>query len=119
MPETAIDCNNCYICDALQLEMPSILLHSRCFVSVGLAKDENVTRFIKEHNVGGAMIWAANPDPKTNPHGTKLCPQTAAALNPILQPTYAFGAPPNYTKCDASTGLLPTALVEEALARGM
>ena len=85
----------------------------------GLAKDENVTRFIKEHNVGGAMIWAANPDPKTNPHGTKLCPQTAAALNPILQPTYAFGAPPNYTKCDASTGLLPTALVEEALARGM
>tara|TARA_B110001452_G_scaffold221301_1_gene193804 strand:- start:1444 stop:1704 length:261 start_codon:yes stop_codon:yes gene_type:complete len=81
----------------------------------GLDKDRNVTKFVKEHNIGGAMIWAANPDPKTSPHGSKLCPQTAAALNSILQSTCAWGPPPNYAKCDATTGLLPTALVEGAL----
>ena len=63
-------------------------------------------------------VWLDGWDPKTNPMGSKLCPQTAAALSSILQPTYAWGPPPNYTKCDATTGLLPTAQVEGAqLAR--
>jgi hypothetical protein len=73
----------------------------------GLEKDKNVTQYVKDHNIGGAMIWAINPSPKTNPTGSKLCPQTAEALNPILQPTYAWGPAPNYTKCDPNTGYLP------------
>lgn len=85
----------------------------------GLSKDKNVTKFVNEYNIGGAMIWAANPSPKTNPDGVKLCPQTADALNAILQPTYAWGPPPNYTKCDPTTGLLPGngSLVDAVLAR--
>ena len=83
----------------------------------GLEKDENVTQFVKDHNIGGAMIWAANPSPKTNPLGAKLCPQTAEALNSILQPTYAWGPPPKYTKCDPSTGYLSVSQVDATLSR--
>merc|ERR1740130_1816126 len=71
----------------------------------------------EEHNIGGAMIGAANPSPTTNPQGAKLCPQTAEALNAILQPTYAWGPPPKYTKCDPSTGYLSASHVESTLAR--
>ena len=78
----------------------------------GLEKDKSVTQFVKDHNIGGAMIWAANPSLTTNPQGAKLCPQTAEALNAILQPTYAWGPPPKYTKCDPSTGYLSASQVD-------
>ena len=81
----------------------------------GLEKDKSVTQFVKDHNIGGAMIWAANPSPTTNPQGAKLCPQTAEALNAILQPTYAWGPPPKYTKCDPSTGYLSASQVDAPL----
>ena len=74
-----------------------------------------MTQFVKDHNIGGAMIWAANPSPTTNPQGAKLCPQTAEALNAILQPTYAWGPPPKYTKCDPSTGYLSASQVDAPL----
>ena len=83
----------------------------------GLEKDKNVTQYVKDHNIGGAMIWAVNPSTKTNPRGAKLCPQTAEALNKILEPTYAWGPPPNYTKVDALTGFLATEHVEAVLAQ--
>ena len=44
----------------------------------GLEKDKSVTQFVKDHNIGGAMIWAANPSPKTNPRGAELCPQVGS-----------------------------------------
>jgi hypothetical protein len=44
---------------------------------------------------------------RLSPTGTTLCPKTAKALNPILEPTYAFGPPPSYSKVDPSTGYLP------------
>ena len=70
----------------------------------GLEKDKEVAQFVKEHNIGGCMIWAMNPSPKQAPTGSKLCPETAAALAEIIQPTYAWGPAPNYTKCDATAG---------------
>ena len=42
--------------------------------------DKSVTQFVKDHNIGGAMIWAANPSPKTNPRGAELCPQVGVAV---------------------------------------
>jgi hypothetical protein len=82
----------------------------------GLEKDKNVTQYVKDHNIGGAMIWAVNPSPKTNPTGSKLCPEVAKALAEILEPTYAWGPPPNYTKIDALTGYLPGPEVDAVLA---
>jgi len=73
----------------------------------GLEKDKEVGEYVKKHSIGGAMIWAINPDIKTNPKGTRVCPQTATALNKILEPTFAWGPAPNYTKCDPTTGYLP------------
>ena len=102
--------------------VPSTPLHpqrppARTEPGQGLEKDKNVTQFVKDRNIGGAMIWAANPSPKTNPRGAKLCPQTADALKNILQPTYAWGPPPRYTKCDPSTGYLSASQVDATLAR--
>ena len=31
----------------------------------------------------------------------------ANLINPMLEPKYAYGPAPNYTKCDASTGPTP------------
>lgn len=73
----------------------------------GLDKDKEVTRYIKDNNIGGSMIWAMNPNAKQAPTGSHLCPQTAKALNPILQPTYAWGPVPTYSKVNPSTGFLP------------
>jgi len=81
----------------------------------GLEKDKNVTQYVKEHNIGGAMIWAVNPSLKTNPQGSKLCPETADALKKILEPTYAWGPAPNYTKA-GPTGYLPAVAVDAVLA---
>ena len=73
----------------------------------GLDKDKEVAQFVKDNNIGGSMIWAMNPNAKQAPTGSTLCPATAKALNPILEPMYAWGPPPKYSKVDASTGFLP------------
>jgi len=73
----------------------------------GLDKDKATTQYIKDNNIGGSMIWAMNPNAKQAPTGSTLCPKTAAALNPILQPTYAWGPAPTYSKVNPSTGFLP------------
>jgi len=73
----------------------------------GLEKDKQVGQFVKDNNIGGCMIWAMNPNAKQAPTGTTLCPKTAKALNPILEPTYAWGPAPTYSKVDPSTGFLP------------
>merc|ERR1719506_3480081 len=57
-----------------------------------LEKDyKEVTKYIKDNNIGGSMIWAMNPNAKQAPTGSTLCPATAKALNPILEPTYVWG----------------------------
>ena len=83
----------------------------------GLEKDKNVTQYVKEHNIGGAMIWAVNPSMKTNPHGSTLCPEVAKALNEILEPTYAWGPAPTYSKVDPSSGFLPATAARGSLKR--
>ena len=35
-------------------------------------------------SLGGAMIWAANPSPKTNPRGAELCPQVAVGGSTLV-----------------------------------
>ena len=72
----------------------------------GLDKDQEVAHFVKDHNIGGCMIWAMDPSPKQAPTGSTLCPKTAKALNPILKPTYAWGPAPTYTKVNPATGFL-------------
>lgn len=55
------------------------------------------------------MVWAVNPSSNQNPSGTVKCPIVAQALNEILKPEYAWGPPPKYSKCSASTGWMPNA----------
>lgn len=72
----------------------------------GLEADKQFAKFAKDNQFGGAMIWAANPNPAQQPQGSKLCPELAAALVPVLEPEYAWGAP-DYTKC-TSAGWWPS-----------
>jgi len=73
----------------------------------GQEADEEATRDIVRRNSGGAMIWAINPDAKQHPQASELCPKLAKALKPILNPTYAWGAP-TFTKCNPTTGFYPS-----------
>ena len=70
----------------------------------GKERDLNTTQYVKDNGIGGIMIWAVNSNPKQSPTGSKLCPEMANLINPMLEPKYAYGPAPNYTKCDASTG---------------
>merc|ERR1712203_764455 len=67
----------------------------------GMELDKQYTKFALDNGFGGAMIWAANPNPVQASEGSHLCPELAAALNPILNPVYAWGAG-NWTKCTSS-----------------
>jgi len=67
----------------------------------GLELDKQYTQFAVDNGFGGAMVWAANPNPAQAPQGAVLCPQLAAALVPILNPVYAWGAG-KWTKCTSS-----------------
>jgi hypothetical protein len=67
----------------------------------GMDADKQFAKFAKDQGYGGAMVWAANPNPKQAPQGSKLCPEVAAALVGVLEPTYAWGAA-NWTKCTSS-----------------
>jgi len=67
----------------------------------GMDEDKKVAKFALDNGFGGAMIWAANPNPAQAPKGAVLCPQVAAALVDVLNPQYAWGAA-TWTKCSSS-----------------
>merc|ERR1712139_632665 len=75
--------------------------------------DDATAREIKENHIGGGVAqWAVNPDPSQHPKASTLCGQQAKSMNKLLQPRFAFGTPPNYTKCGAD-GMWP-GLAEES-----
>lgn len=74
----------------------------------GMERDEEAARDIKARNVGGAMIWAVNPSAAQHPKAHDLAPQLAKSFNSILEPTFAWGPAPTYTKCDPSSGWGPS-----------
>merc|ERR1712070_1348111 len=74
----------------------------------GEEADEAATRDIVHRNSGGAMIWAINPNSVQHPQAAKLCPILAKNLKEILQPTYAWGPAPTFTKCDPNSGFYPS-----------
>jgi len=78
----------------------------------GMDADKQFAKFAKDNGYGGAMIWAANPNPAQQPEGSKRCPEVAAALVPVLEPEYAWGAS-TWTKCN-SAGWWPSS--EEAIS---
>lgn len=67
----------------------------------GMDVDKATAQFALDNGYGGAMVWAANPNPKQAPTGSTLCPALASNLNKIMKPTYAWGAA-KWTKCTAS-----------------
>merc|ERR1712187_1001906 len=71
----------------------------------GLEADKVFAKFAYDNGYGGAMIWAANPNPVQAPEGSKLCPEVAAALVDVVHPEYAWGAA-TWTKCTAAGGCL-------------
>merc|ERR1712039_291750 len=52
----------------------------------GLDADKQFAKFALDNGYGGAMVWAANPNPVQAPEGSKLCPQVAAAVAEIINP---------------------------------
>jgi len=67
----------------------------------GMDADLKFAKFAKDEGFGGAMIWAANPNPAQQPEGSQRCPEVAAALVPVLEPEYAWGAS-TWTKCNSA-----------------
>jgi len=67
----------------------------------GMDADKQFAKFAYDNGYGGAMIWAANPNPTQAPSGSKLCPEVAAALVDVVHPEYAWGAA-TWTKCTSS-----------------
>jgi len=78
----------------------------------GMDADKQFAKYAKDNNYGGAMIWAANPNPAQQPEGSQRCPEVAEALVPILEPEYAWGAG-KWTKCN-SQGWWPSS--EESIS---
>merc|ERR1712070_1210457 len=76
--------------------------------------DKKFAQFAKDNGYGGAMIWAANPNPAQQPEGSQRCPEVAAALADQLQPEYAWGPAATWTKCN-SAGWWPSADAAEAI----
>lgn len=65
----------------------------------GETMDDVVAKGIAQnHNGGGVAVWAINPAPSKINNKSTECANAAKALNQIIQPTYAFGAAPNFTK---------------------
>jgi GH18 family chitinase len=67
----------------------------------GMDVDKAAAQYALDNGFGGAMIWAANPNPVQAPTGSTLCPQVAKELNTLLKPEYAWGAG-TWTKCTSS-----------------
>jgi len=68
----------------------------------GLEYDVGITKFVKENNYGGSMIWAINDE-----DNAKLDAELANALCQVIPPEYPGSPVPSYTKVDPSTGYLP------------
>merc|ERR1711904_98324 len=79
----------------------------------GMDVDKAATQFALDNGYGGAMIWAANPNPVQAPEGSHLCPEVAAALVDVVHPEYAWGAS-TWTKC-TSSGWWPGLMADEML----
>jgi len=79
----------------------------------GMEADKEYARYAYENGYGGAMIWAANPNPTQAPTGSTLCPEVAAALVDVVHPQYAWGAA-TWTKC-TSSGWWPGTFAEELI----
>lgn len=79
----------------------------------GMDADKGFAKFAYDNGYGGAMIWAANPNPVQAPEGSKLCPEVAAALVDVVHPVYAWGAA-TWTKCTPS-GWWPGLTADEIL----
>merc|ERR1712203_1064282 len=52
----------------------------------GMDADKAFAKFAYDNGYGGAMIWAANPNPQQAPEGSHLCPEVAAALVDVVKP---------------------------------
>jgi len=68
----------------------------------GLEYDVGITKFVKDNNYGGSMIWAINDG-----DNTRLDEELANALSLIIPPEYPSTPIPKYTKVDPRTGYLP------------
>jgi len=68
----------------------------------GLDYDVGITKFVKDNNYGGSMIWAVNDG-----DNTALDSELAAALAEVIPPVYPGSPVPTYTKVDPTTGYLP------------
>jgi len=60
----------------------------------------------QKHTGGGVAMWAINPSPSKKNNASTLCARQAVAMNQIMKPTFAYGTPPNFTKCGAD-GMWP------------
>merc|ERR1712203_141610 len=79
----------------------------------GLEADKAFAKFAYDNGYGGAMIWAANPNPQQAPEGSHLGPEGAAARVDVVKPVYAWGAA-TWTKC-TSSGWWPGLMASEML----
>merc|ERR1712203_55696 len=79
----------------------------------GLDADKKFAKFAYDNGYGGAMIWAANPNPQQAPEGSHLGPEGAAARVDVVKPVYAWGAA-TWTKC-TSSGWWPGLMASEML----
>jgi len=66
----------------------------------GEAVDESAAKeIVKKKTAGGVALWAVNPTPSATNNASVLCKNAAEALHNIVKPKYAYGNPPNFTKC--------------------
>lgn len=81
----------------------------------GETLDEATATDIMQKGTGGGVAqWAVNPDPSQHPTAATQCGEQAKSMNKLLQPVFAFGKVPTYTKC-GSDGLWPGLAVAETI----
>jgi hypothetical protein len=68
----------------------------------GLTYDVGVTKFVKDNNYGGSMVWAINDEANS-----RLDKELIDALSQVIPPVYPSSPIPTYTKVDPNTGYLP------------
>jgi len=68
----------------------------------GLEYDVGLTKFVKDNNYGGSMVWAINDG-----NNARLDKELIDALSQVIPPVYPSSPIPTYTKVDPSTGYLP------------
>jgi len=70
----------------------------------GLQTDIDTTKFVQANGYGGVMLWSINDNSPNSAHWVPIVSQN---VYQILQPTWPYGNPPVYTKCNPSTGWIP------------